>query len=408
MESHHSPYFGLAAFWYPSRLFSDDYRPCGEADFYQGVKHLKPVFAPNFKSTYSNIAFEVLGLVVANASGLKYEDYIQQHILDVIGMNGSTFNVPPDSVAVLPKDNAWFFDVDEGIHNPTGGLYSTADDLSKYLRYILTNFNALSTGVNWLQPHSFALDGGQSFYGMPWEIFRTTKLLNSGRSGRPVTFYTKSGGVPGYLSYIIAVPDFGLGFSILVAGEPKEISGLVGELRELVTVPTIRAAEAVAATQMKERYDGRFIFQRSFDTAEKLNSTLTLSWDRRHGLTISEFVSNGTEPLKAFQLLEPSWKDPGTKFQLLPTLLHADEENQQGERWRILIVPPLKSVEKQGVWDGFCLTDVDLLMYDGNPLNEMILWAGKDGKIEKVEPTAFRVVLRREREQAEALVMQAL
>ncbi|RMZ88332.1 hypothetical protein DV736_g4446, partial [Chaetothyriales sp. CBS 134916] len=270
--------------------FSDDYRPCGEADLYQAVKHLQPVFAPNFKSTYSNMAFEVLGLVVANASGLKYEDYIQHRILDVIGMKGSTFKVPPDSVAVLPKGSAWFFDVDEGIHNPTGGLYSTADDLSVYLRYILTHSNALATGVNWLQPHSFTFDGGESFYGMPWEIFRTTKLLNSARSERPVTFYTKAGGVPGYLSYIIAVPDFGLGFTILVAGEPKEISGLVDELRELVTVPVVRAAEAVAAVQMKERYDGRFVFERSFDTAEKLNSSLTLSWDKREGLTISEFL----------------------------------------------------------------------------------------------------------------------
>ena len=383
--------------------FSHNWRPCGEADLYHALKKLKPVFAPNAKSTYSNTAFEILGLVIARVSGLPYEEYIQTQILAMMGMKSSSFTPPADEVAVLPKNNAWFWDVDEGIHNPTGGLYSTADDLSLYLRYILTHFNALATGVNWLQPHSFAF-GGESFYGMPWEIFRTTKLLGSGE--RPVTFYTKSGGEPGYVSIIIAVPEFGLGFSILVAGEQVAISGLLGELREEVTVPIMRAAEVMAEKQARQKYAGTFVFDESADPEEKLNSSLKISYVEGTGLVVTDFISNGTEVFKMLQQLQPSLKDPRTKAQLLPTLLYADEEKQVGEKWRILITPPRKDLDKRGVWDGMCITDVDNVMYDGNPLNEVTLWSGNDGRVDKVELRAFRVKLKRQETAHDFLVQE--
>ena len=64
---------------------------------------MKPLFAPNAKSTYSNVAFELLGLVLAKVTGMPYEEFIASSILDPIGMNATTFAAPADSVAVLPK-----------------------------------------------------------------------------------------------------------------------------------------------------------------------------------------------------------------------------------------------------------------------------------------------------------------
>ena len=72
-------------------------------DLITTVKTLEPLFAPNAKSTYSNLAFELLGLVLANVTGMPYEEYIASSILDPIGMSATTFIAPADSVAVLPK-----------------------------------------------------------------------------------------------------------------------------------------------------------------------------------------------------------------------------------------------------------------------------------------------------------------
>jgi hypothetical protein len=97
----------------------DEYKPCAEAgksrvclisplqlisaDLITAVKNLKPLFAPNAKSTYSNIAFELLGLVLTKVTSMPYEEYIASSILGPIGMSATTFITPADSVAVLPK-----------------------------------------------------------------------------------------------------------------------------------------------------------------------------------------------------------------------------------------------------------------------------------------------------------------
>lgn len=87
--------------------------------------------------------------------------------------------------------------------------------MSTFLRYILGNDKDIAhADLNWLLPVSFTAGMG-SFYGMPWEIYRTDKILlpddNAGGSGetpraRTVTFFTKGGGLPGYRTLILLVP----------------------------------------------------------------------------------------------------------------------------------------------------------------------------------------------------------
>lgn len=97
----------------------DEHKPCSEAgksrvclisplqlisaDLITAVKNLEPLFAPNTKSTYSNIAFELLGLVLTKVTGMPYEEYIASSILGPVGMSATTFITPTDPVSVLPK-----------------------------------------------------------------------------------------------------------------------------------------------------------------------------------------------------------------------------------------------------------------------------------------------------------------
>ena len=45
---------------------------------------------PGQKFRYSNMAFEVLGDLVAKVSGMSFEDYFQTNILQPVGMKSST------------------------------------------------------------------------------------------------------------------------------------------------------------------------------------------------------------------------------------------------------------------------------------------------------------------------------
>jgi len=48
---------------------------------------------PGTKFAYSNMAFEVLGDLIAKVSGETFEGYVQKHILEPLGMNSSTLLV---------------------------------------------------------------------------------------------------------------------------------------------------------------------------------------------------------------------------------------------------------------------------------------------------------------------------
>jgi hypothetical protein len=287
----------------------------------------------------------------------------------------------------MPYGISWYKDVHQGVHNPTGGLFVTTSAMSNYLRYILTHFNSPTTlslqAGNWLQPHSFT-SSMNSFYGMPWEIFRSNTILSPDRKrGRAVTFFTKGGGVPGYSTMIILAPEYNLGFSIFTAGSTKLLNPLI----ENVTTTIVRAAEEVATKQTVARYSGTYV-------AKHINSSLTLAYTPSEGLHITTLISNGTATLDVFAKNFPDLFPGGTRAQLFPTLLYVDEQNKKGEKWRINLERKTPKDGKEMIWDEHCVTNVDFLSYDGRPLGEVVFWDGREGeRVRGVELTAFRVKL---------------
>jgi hypothetical protein len=336
------------------------------------------------KSTYSNVAYELLGLVLERVTGQTYEEYINDAIFKPLDMSKCTLSQPPDDAGVIPLEPQ-FWDVDEGIQSPTGGIYASTKDLSKYLRYILTHYNAIATGVNWIHPVSPS-EGLNSFYGMPWEIFQTDRILEN--SKRTVRFITKSGGLPGYTSMIVTIPEYGLGITILVAGKP----GIFYKLLDAVGAKLVRAAEEVAIRQLQDRYVGTYT-----STNQTLNSTITLAADKR-GLVVERFISNGTD------VLESAYNtSPGMYAQLTPTLLYRNEKKQQGELWRL--VQSVDHIDTEGsFWAEFCMTNVDEPLYGGKMFNEFVFWnAREDGKFSDVELSAFRINMTRTEEESNLL-----
>lgn len=308
-----------------------------------------------------------------------YKSYIEEAIFRPLNMSSSTLSKPADNLGVIPLEPQ-YWDVDAGVQNPTGGIYSSSNDMSKYLRYVLTHFNALTPALNWLHPVS-ASRGPNSFYGMPWEIFQTTRMLKDTK--RTTRFVTKSGGLPGYTSIVMLLPEYDLGITILLAGPPTFFS----QLREIVSVATVRAAEDVAIRQLHARYVGTYT---SPDL--HLNSTVTLKADHR-GLVITQWVSNSTD------ILTPPVTEaripPHFYAQLSPTLLYRDEKKQAGERWRIMFAEERDEAEGS-VWDDFCIEDYDVPSYAGMPINEIVFWEKqKDGSFGVLELVGFRANLTR-------------
>src|SRR5690242_5698294 len=73
------------------RVIADRFR---DADLLDAVRSQIPIFAPNQQSTYSNVAFELLGVVLERVSGQDYRSYIENEIFKPLDMKKSTLSIP--------------------------------------------------------------------------------------------------------------------------------------------------------------------------------------------------------------------------------------------------------------------------------------------------------------------------
>ena len=95
-------------------------------------------FKPGEQYAYSSCGYAILGEIIANVSGIPYEQYILRHIIEPLGMTRTFFKVPVhlrDEVCVTNDWQAEELESDEdGSDGPPpagGGLYSTLDDMWK-------------------------------------------------------------------------------------------------------------------------------------------------------------------------------------------------------------------------------------------------------------------------------------
>ena len=239
----------------------------------------------------------------------------------------------------------------------------------------------------WLKPRSYS--SSISFtYGMPWEILRTDQILTD--SDRGITLFTKSGGLEGYTSQFIHIPEYELGLTILVAGESRALNWL----REKVIPPLIRGVEQITRDQTDERYAGTY----KTPNVDDLNSSVVLEVQiedgRCHGLVLTSWVSNGTDFLLEYSGLATGVRDLDRgKAQLVPSNVNRDKYH---EAWMLDFLSSKVLTEPSAVADTCLINDVDTLMYGDRSLQEFLFISDVNGDINSVELPAFRVTLRKE------------
>lgn len=261
----------------------------------------------------------------------------------------------------------------------TGGIYSTSTDLSIFLRAILNSELLDESMTNaWFKPHSWS-SGLNSAYGMPWEIYRTTKLLSD--TDRGMTIVTKGGALYGYYSHIILLPEYNFAITVLVAGDSQALQWL----EKQVLTATTRVVENIARSQTKKRYAGKY-------QASGINSSLALELNGSSGLVIDSWISNGTDFLLEYVGIHTGKHDLDQgRVQLLPAGIR---RSNGGEVWRASFVPSYQEIES--VIDGCMINDVDNLMYGDRSLQEIVFVADDGGKITLVELPGLRVVMEKQ------------
>jgi len=111
------------------------------------------VYPPDTKTKYSNIGVTVVGQAVARVAGESFESYQQKNLLDPIGMTSSAFLM---NRQLRPRLAKGYLDVADGRDGfreqasphfelgtiPAGNLYTTAEDLARFLSFLFAEGRA--------------------------------------------------------------------------------------------------------------------------------------------------------------------------------------------------------------------------------------------------------------------------
>ncbi|GAB4465285.1 MAG: hypothetical protein OHK0029_35830 [Armatimonadaceae bacterium] len=200
------------------------------------VRDIPLEFAPGTEHRYNNTGYYLLGMLIEKVSGKSYGEFLKERIFDPLGMNDTRVN---DHSVIVSRRAAGYMPTPQGIRNaeyvsPTqpyaaGALLSTINDMVKW--------NAALGTDKLLQPESWKAvwsptkltDGKTVDYGFGWEVATI-------RGHRRIAH---SGGIPGFNSYIMRLPDDNLSVIVLTNSEganPETIAMKIAEtyLPELI------------------------------------------------------------------------------------------------------------------------------------------------------------------------------
>lgn len=222
---------------------------------------------------------------------------------------------------------------------------------------------------------------------MPWEILRTAKLTPDGRA---IDIITKGGALTQYFSIIALLPEFGLGITILIAGDHQALS----DVQEKVISTLVPATEKLIRDEVRRVYAG--IWAADEDIPDSKWSLKLEVDETGPGLRVADWTSNGTDFLSVYGSLKNMPSDPSQwQARLIPsglyreplTVPNAGSSEQYWETgvWRLTAVPRKNSDNERLVFDEACYTDVDSLMYDGYSVEEFVISTGRNGKTGLVE-----------------------
>jgi CubicO group peptidase (beta-lactamase class C family) len=210
--------------------------------------------APGLAMEYSNYGYAILGRIISNVSGERYEDYIRTHLMMPLGMGSTGYDIfasPPARRAIGYRwqDKAFVREPDmkDGAFGAMGGVETSANDYARWVAFLLdawpsrdgpetgplkrSTVREIVTGLNFAGgTMRNAAIGGASCrqalaYGFAWRVIDDCDL------GRVVTH---TGGYPGYGSVVMLLPEKGIG---LFAFSSKTYGG--------ASVPAFRAMLAL-------------------------------------------------------------------------------------------------------------------------------------------------------------------
>jgi CubicO group peptidase (beta-lactamase class C family) len=184
-----------------------------EEELLAGLEDVEQVLPPMAAWHYSNLAYALLGIVVARLSGLPFRDYVQERLLDPVGLKRTTWG--PGENAALPYFVEPYSDavrrepvLELGGKGGESGLYSTVGDLARWGAFLCDPDESVLAPSSAAEMHDLNVAADASWtrgWGLGVELWRRGERVFGGHTG----------GFPGFLSILCYSRGDGLGAVML-------------------------------------------------------------------------------------------------------------------------------------------------------------------------------------------------
>jgi D-alanyl-D-alanine-carboxypeptidase/D-alanyl-D-alanine-endopeptidase len=173
------------------------------------------LFPPGTGALYSNFAFDLLAQALAEAAGKPYEEVLRERVLARAGMSATVFTPGVEQRRNLMQGHN--FDGTPMPEAPTppiivgsGGLYTTADDMLRWLGWHLDRFAATDAELRLLDHAAYVYrDGLNPVFGLDesgrMDAMGLGWIVMMPEGGRP-QILQKAGGLQGVFSYTAFAP----------------------------------------------------------------------------------------------------------------------------------------------------------------------------------------------------------
>jgi len=222
-------------------------------------------FAPGSRFQYSNAGYVVLGLLIEQASGERYADYLKGHVFAPAGMTDTSLDkrtgsgnlaigyTHPPGPDGRPSAGARIenSDIVEATGSPAGGAFSTAHDLTAFSRALWAGkLIGLPLVAEFTKGH---VPMGPIMYGFGFGTFTQGAVRIVGHNG----------GAPGVNVEFDMYPDQGYDVVVLANYDPPAALPVIQKTREILTGAVVGArpvpsSAPVVATSGLADYAGQF------------------------------------------------------------------------------------------------------------------------------------------------------
>lgn len=210
--------------------------------FIEGLKE-PLLFAPGTGALYSNFGFDLLAQALANAAGKPYEELLRERVLAPAGLISTAFTPDAEQLGRLMPGHD--FDGEPLPVVPTvpmivgsGGLYSTADDILRWISWHLDRSSTKDAEMRFLDHAAYVhRDGLSPVFGLEesghMDALGLAWIVMQPKEGRPLILQ-KAGGLQGTFSYMAFAPTAGIGAFVAISqfdfGAAQIMTEVVNEL----------------------------------------------------------------------------------------------------------------------------------------------------------------------------------